>query len=176
LRNFLLTVISFLIAGTLLISAAAHAQDARLQGVFVNAAQPEQPIKKAVNEGAAQINFLLRPIARSRLKNTNPNITRVVIVRTGEDITIQLGASKPSTARPSGPAIKWSRDDEVFDLALAWEGTTLTQSFAAEDGKRFNRYTLSSDGNTLSLEITLTSDMLKKPVKYALAFAREVSR
>jgi hypothetical protein len=146
--------IAVLIIISALLISVAHAQDARLQGVFVNATQSEQPIKKAVDEGAAQINFLLRPIARSRLKKTNPNITRVAIARAGDDITIALGTSKPSTARPGGPTIKWS-------------------TFIAPDGKRVNRYTLSSDGNTLSLEIALTSDMLKKPVEYTLAFVRE---
>jgi len=167
------SIAELMIVTALLISTAAHAQDARLQGVFVNPTQSEQPIKRAVDEGAAQINFLLRPIARSRLKKTNPNITRVEIVRSGEEVTLHLGTSKPATARPGGTTVKWSRDDEEFDLALTWEGTTLAQAFTAPDGKRVNRYTLSPDGNTLSLEITLTSDMLKKPVKYTLTFKRE---
>lgn len=176
LRHFLLSSTAFILVSALLTSATLHAQDARLQGVFVNPTQSGRPIKKAVEEGAAQFSFLMRPIARSRLQKTNPNINRVEIVRSSEEFTITLGISKPSTARPDGPAIKWSRDDEVFDLALAWEGMTLAQSFTAPDGKRSNRYTLSPDGNSLSLEITLTSDMLKKPVKYTLSFIREETR
>lgn len=49
----------------------------------------------------------------------------------------------------------------------------LAQSFTAPDGKRVNRYTISLDGNALSLEITLTSEMLRRPLKYTLVFARE---
>jgi hypothetical protein len=154
-------------------SINAQAQDARLQGVFVNPTQSPQPIKTAIDSAAAEFNFLTRPIARSRLTKTNPNVTRVEILRTAEDITIKLGTSKPATARPGGAAVKWSRDDEEFDLALAWEGTTLAQSFSAPDGKRVNRYTLSSDGNTLLLDITITSAQLKKPMQYTLTFKRE---
>jgi hypothetical protein len=161
---------------TLVISTVSLADDTRLHGVFVNPTQSEQPIKVAIEEGAAQVNFLVRPIARSRLKKTNPNVTRVAISRSGDDITIQLGTSKPSTARPGGPTVKWSRDDEEFDLVLNWEGTTLGQSFAAPDGKRINRYTLSADGKTLSVDVTVISDRLKNPVKYSLVFTRETDR
>jgi len=157
----------------MLVSATTRAEDARLPGVFVNTAQSEQPIRTAIDTAAAEFNFLTRPIARSRVKKTNPSISRVDIARTGDDITIQLGSSKPSTTRPDSPAVKWSRDDQVFDLTLSWEDTTLTQSFVAPDGKRINRYRLSADGNTLSLEVTIISDQLKKPMRYTLTFARE---
>ena len=153
----------------------AGAQDARLQGVFVNPTQSDQPIKTAIDAAAKEFNFLLRPIARSRLTKTNPNITRVAIMRVDDDITIQVGTSKPATARANGPTTKWSRNDEEFDLAIAWEGKTLVQSFSAPDGKRYDRYTLSPDGNSLSLEVTITGQDLKKPVQYALAFKREPS-
>jgi hypothetical protein len=154
---------------------SAGAQDARLQGVFVNPTQSELPIKTAIDGAAKEFNFLLRPIARSRLNRTNPNITRVAITRIGDDITIQVGKSKPATARPNGTPVKWSRDNEEFDLALAWEGMTLMQSFSAPDGKRCDRYTLSPDGNSLALEVTITSEDLKKPMKYSLVFKRDAT-
>jgi hypothetical protein len=160
-----------------LLSIRVAAQDVRLQGVFANATQSNQPIKQAIDGAAAEFNFLTRPIARSRLTQTNPNVTRVEIVRVDDDITIQLGTRKPATARPGGAAVKWMRDDdEVFDLSLAWEGTTLVQSFSAPDGQRVNRYMLSSDGNTLTLDVTVMSERLKKPMKYTLTFIREATR
>jgi hypothetical protein len=161
--------------GCALIHLSAGAQDARLQGVFVNPTQSEQPIKTAIDGAAKEFNFLLRPIARSRLTKTNPNITRVAIMRIDDDITIQVGTSKPATARPNGTAVKWSRNNEQFDLALVWEGMILMQSFTAPDGKRCDRYALSRDGNSLALDVTITSDDLKQPMKYSLVFKREGS-
>lgn len=161
--------------GALFISVNVSAQEARLPGTYVNLNQSEEPIKAAVEAGASQFVFLVRPIARSRLKKTNPNITRAVITQSGEDLTITLGISKPSTGRPGGASTKWSRDDETFDVSLAWQGNALVQTFVAPDGRRINRYMLSPDGETLSLQITLSSDMLKQPVSYTLTFKRASS-
>ena len=39
----------------------------------------------------------------------------------------------------------------------------LEQGFDAEDGQRVNVYTLSPDGNTLTLDVTVTSPKLEQP-------------
>jgi hypothetical protein len=156
----------------LICNRAVQAQDANLAGVFTNPNQSEEPIKQAIESGASQFGFLARPIARSRLKKINPNITRVEIEDSGGAFTITLGQSKPSAARPGGPSVKWTKDDETYDVSLAWHGTTLVQTFVAPDGTRINRYTLSADGHSLAVQIAFSSRMLKRPVSYTLNFKR----
>lgn len=152
----------------------AVADDTRLLGAFVNRAPSEKIIAAAIDPAVADFNFIARPIARSRLKKSNPMIMRVAIAQSGADLVITLGTQKPTTATPGGPTVKWTRDDgEVLDVAFAWEGATLVQSFKAEDGIRYNRYALSPDGDTLTIDVLLTSDQLKKPVKYQLTLVRE---
>ena len=163
--------IVFLVSASLL-CAAAHTQEANLPGVFTNPNQSETPIKSAIEAGALQFGFLARPIARNRLKKINPNITRVAIDKSGDEFTITLGKSTPSAARPGGPAVKWTKDDETYDVSLAWQGSTLVQTFVAPDGTRVNRYRLAQDGQSLEVQISFSSRMLKAPISYTLTFAR----
>ena len=45
-------------------AAAQDAARARLQGTFVNEAQPAEPIRTAIDAAVAKMNFVTRPIAR----------------------------------------------------------------------------------------------------------------
>jgi hypothetical protein len=157
------------------VAGNARAEDTRLHGVFVNRAPSDKLIKEAIDRSVASFNFVARPVARSRLKKSNPVITRAEFGRTGSDVVVKLGAQKPSAAAPGGPTVKWTRDDgETLDVSFAWDGATLLQSFKAEDGMRYNRYTLSSDGNALTVDVLLTSDRLEIPVKYQMTLTREI--
>jgi hypothetical protein len=155
------------------VAFTADADDAALQGVFIGSADTPQRIDTAVDAGAKQFNFLIRPIVRSRLKKVNPAIRRIEIIHTGKEITIKNDASIPITAIPGSGATKWKRDDgEVFDLSMEWQGASLEVTFVAPDGKRVSRYTLS--GNTLALDVTLTSPELRDPIRYHLDFRRAI--
>lgn len=154
----------------------ATAEEPRLDGVFVNRSSSDEPIRAAIDEAAKEFNFITRPIARSRLKKTNPLVKRIEIHQTGGAISIRLDLSKPTVTEPGKTPIKWTRDDgEVFDVATKWEAGALLHSFVAPDGQRLNRYSISPDGSTLFLDVTLTSPQLKNPVKYRLAFGRSAT-
>jgi hypothetical protein len=51
-------------------------------------------------------------------------------------------------------------------------GNKLAQEFKAEDGQRKNEYSVSADGRTLTLEVTVTSPRLAQPVRYRLVYDR----
>jgi len=155
-------------------SANVMAEDLRLEGTFVNRAPNEKPILEAIDKAVAPFNFIARPVARSRLKKSNPMITRAEFARQGAEIVVKLGVQKPVVATPGGETVKWTRDDgEVLDVGFQWEQATLVQSFKAEDGMRYNRYTLSADNTSLTLDVTLTSPRLEKPMTYRLTLTRE---
>ena len=168
------TVIVLSLACLACVPGRADAEDARLHGIFVNRAPSDKLIKEAIDRSVASFNFVARPVARSRLKKSNPVIARAEFGRAGTDVVVKLGAQTPSAAAPGGPTVKWTRDDgEVLDVGYSWDGTTLVQSFKAEDGMRYNRYTLSPDGTMLTVDVMLTSDRLELPVKYQLTLTRE---
>jgi hypothetical protein len=167
-------VLLILIGAIYLAGSVANADDAALQGVFANPAQTDETIKPAIEVAVKDFNFISRPIARSRLKKANTVIKRVEVGRAGKAVTITLGTGNPTVTEPGAAPVKWKRNDgEVFDVSTEWQGATLVQSFVAEDGKRVNRYTLSPDGATLTMQVTISSEQLKAPVQYQLSFKRE---
>ena len=174
-----MTMLRFSAALALLlsISAVVSAQERTLTGTYRLAPDAQQVVDKAIDKAAAQFNFLIRPVARSRLKKTNPVHDRLVIEQTDRDISVTFDHDKPiRTVANDGP-IKWTRDDgEVFDLATQLRQGVLMHTFVASDGRRVNSYSLSPDGRTLTLQVTLTSEQLKSPVEYSLVYWREDER
>jgi len=151
----------------------ALAQNADLQGVFVNPTQSEAGIKAAIESATQEFSFVTRPIARSRLKKHSPAIKRVEITQ-GEAISIALGHTKPSRHVPGQPPVPWVRDDgEVFEVTMEWQGAALVQTFVSPEGRRTNRYSLSDGGKELSMEVTLTGPQLPRALRYTLTYRRE---
>lgn len=146
---------------------------ANLQGTFVNEAQSQDAIRTAVDAAVARMNFVTRPIARSRLKKTNAPHRRVEIVRTEQEISVAFDGNKPVRMPADGRTVKWTRDDgETFDVSATWSGDRLVQTFKAEDGQRTNTFNLGADAKALTVQVEVTSPQLPAPVRYSLSFAR----
>ena len=112
-------------------------------------------VRKAIEAGIAKMNFVARPIARSRLRKTNPLYERIVIAHDGAQISVRYDQGKPVVMPADGAAVKWTRDDgEVFDVSAKSGDAQLEQTFKAEDGQRVNEFSLAPDG-VLTLKVTL---------------------
>ena len=152
--------------------SAAHADTPSLQGTFVNEQQSVEPITTAIERAVAKMNFIKRPIARSRLKKTNEAHRRVEIALGASQISIAFDGRRPVQMPADGKTIRWTRDDgETFDVSAVWDGDRLVQTFKAEDGTRANTFSVTPEGK-LSLQVELTSPQLDTPVTYALTFDR----
>jgi hypothetical protein len=156
----------------LFVAAVAHADNPALQGTFGNEQQSAKTIETAIEASVAKMNFIKRPIARSRLKKTNEAHRRVAITIGGGEISVAFDGRKPVQMPADGSAIRWTREDgETFDVNAAWDGDRLVQTFKAEDGTRANAFSVSADGH-LTLQVTLTSPQLDQPLVYTLTFSR----
>jgi hypothetical protein len=157
---------------------SVSAQTATLEGTFTaSTSEGQQQIERAIETAVAKMNFVTRPIARGRLKKTNPAYQRIRIAQEGSQLSIQFDERAPLQMPADGRPVKWTREDgEVFDVNATREAGAMTQTFKAEDGERINRFSLSPDGNALTLEVTITSPRLPAPVKYSLEYQRQVDR
>jgi hypothetical protein len=155
------------------VAVAAHAaDDPSLQGTFVNEQQSAKTIEAAIEAAVAKMNFIKRPIARSRLKKTNEAHRRVEIGIGSGEISVAFDGRKPVQMPADGSTIRWTREDgETFDVNAKWDGGRLVQTFKAEDGTRANAFSVSADGH-LTLQVTLTSPQLDQPLVYTLTFSR----
>ncbi len=160
--------------GLLLAAAPAQAQNAPIQGTFTLIAERSDNVDQAINRATSRMNMITRPVARGRLKKTNVPYRRIAITPTSASISIATDGGAPIVTPADGKSIKWTREDgEVLDVSTAWDGNSLKQTFAAEDGQRVNLYTLSPDGDTLTMRVTVTSGRLPAPVTYQLVFTRD---
>lgn len=154
------------------VAAVAHADNPALQGTFVNEQQSAKTIETAIEATVAKMNFIKRPIARSRLKKTNEAHRRVEIGIGRDQISVAFDGHKPVQMPADGSTIRWAREDgETFDVNAAWDGDRLVQTFKAEDGTRANAFSVTADGR-LTMQVTLTSPQLDQPLVYALTFSR----
>lgn len=151
------------------------AQENTLEGAFVNDGQTIDVIDSAIDTAIAGMNFIKRPIARGRLKKTNPLYQRINISRTTDQISVRFDNGQPVLMPADGQSAKWTRaDGEVFDVSGNWQGSRLVQTFAAEDGRRVNTFNLGPDGK-LAMQVTLSSPQLPTAVSYTLIFRRSPS-
>jgi hypothetical protein len=150
-----------------------RAQASSLEGVYTSTEQGTEDIERAIDSAVETMNFIKRPIARSRLKKTNPAYQRVEISRSDSQIQVRFDDREPIAMPADGRLTKWTREDgEIFDVSAEWRGTELIQTFKAKDGARVNTFRLSGEGTELALEVEIKSEQLPKPVTYTLSFRR----
>ncbi len=163
--------------GLLVLASAATpavSQNPALTGSYTYVEAESDDIKAAIEQAVAKMNFITRPIARGRLTRTNEPYRTLTIQQSGSQVTIIRDEMAPIVAAPDGNPIKWTREDgEVLDLTTQWVDETLDQTFIADDGQRKNVFTLSPDGGTLEMHVTVTSPRLSAPLTYTLRFRRQ---
>lgn len=143
-------------------------------GSYVLVPDHGDDIDKAINEAVDGMNFVTRRVARGRLRRTNRPAARVSIVVDGDEISIQPDDRPPARATGNGPPVEWENGDgEVFEVSIGWEEQVLRQSFIAKDGQRVNAFTLSEDGQILTMQVTVSSPRLPNELTYRLIYERE---
>jgi hypothetical protein len=164
-----------LLAAAVLMAApvAVHAQAGTIAGTFALDRAASDNVDKAIAQAVKKMNFVTRPIARGRLQKTNQPYQQVTIATAGANTTVTIDKLAPRSAPSNGTPVDWTRaDGEKFKLSMTWENGGLVESFKAEDGQRVNSYTLSPDGSTLTMNVTITSPRLPKPLTYKLVFKK----
>ena len=149
------------------------AQAASFAGTYTLNARASDNVQSAINEAASHVMFLIRGIARSRMRATNPVYQRVTIGETASEFSIAFDQRAPVRTPSNGARTPWTREDgEKFQVMTAVEGGRLHQTFIADDGRRVNVFSLSPDGKTLTMETTVSSPKLPQPLHYRLVFDR----
>lgn len=166
--------VAWILAVMLLMLPAAWAEEGfGLQGTYVLLPEQSADIAAAIETAIANMNFIKRPIARSRLKKTNTAYQRIHLARAAADYEITYDNRQPIRMPASGTAVKWTREDgEVFDVSAVRQGQHLVQTYKAEDGTRVNTFRWDEGAQRLYLDVMVTSGQLPQPVKYTLAYRR----
>lgn len=141
-----------------------------LSGTYEYVPEKSASVSKAIDKAVEKMNFIKRPIARSRLTKTNTPYQRIRIEFGTSDAEITYDARKPIRMPLNGEPIKWTRDDgEIFDVSATVDGGKLLQTYKAQDGTRVNSFSKDSS-EALHLEVEVSSPQLPQPVRYLLVY------
>ncbi|HSU12729.1 hypothetical protein [Longimicrobium sp.] len=155
----------------LALPAAANAQESTMRGTWTINRAASDDVNRAIETAVSRMSFITRPIARGRLRRTNPVYSRVVVNYTPQQVSTVFDARHAIESPANGQPVKWTREDgEKFDLSTEWQQGRLVQTFRAEDGSRTNTYVVSPDGHTLTMHVVLRSPKLPQPLEYKMVF------
>ncbi len=161
--------------------SAVQAQQSQLRGTWTLNRQQSDDINAKINTAVARMNVVVRQIARPRLRSTNTAYPQLVLTPDATNIRVDM-QGRPSVSSPAnGQPVLWHRETgrtcaqmkgDCVRVSTEWENGRLEQSFQAEDGRRVNVYTVSADGATMTMNVTITSPRLPQPLSYRLVYNR----
>jgi hypothetical protein len=152
-----------------LLALPLAAQPAGPFGAWTLASAPD--LSQVIDAATAPMNFIARPIARSRLNQTNAVYRTIRIQPEPGGVSIQYDQRQPQHLRADGTSVPWTREDgEKFFISTRVDRDDLVQIYRARDGERTNVFHLDPASRTLTLKVTVTSPRLPRPLNYALTY------
>lgn len=131
-------------------------------------------IDRAIEQASEAFPWVLRPLARARLRETNPLFPTIIVQQDQTSLTCR---TPPVVARTtSGTGFIIGLDGERSDLSHELAGPSLTQVTSNASGRRRTRFEVSPDGDHLEVAVEVTSPHLRAPLKYLLRYRRAVHR
>ena len=127
----------------------------------------------AIEQATDSMSFITRPIARSRLKDKTKIRPTIGFSFGGGNITATASDVAPVVSPENGSPGSYKSGGDTLKVVQKISGGQLVQQFVAEDGGRTSVFSLSADGKTLNVHITVTSSKLPEPVKYNLTYQRK---
>jgi len=160
---------SLVLPGLAVLSFSAQAQS--LDGLWHRTKVDNIPA--AIEACTADMNFVIRPIARHKLTNVNPAYQKVALAISPQQVSVKLDDRNPILMPGNGSEAPWTREDgDKFQVAAHVAGNQLTQTFRNDEGARTNVFRMSPDGHTLILSVTVTSPKIPKALTYTITFGR----
>jgi hypothetical protein len=169
---------ALLFALALLLALPLHldAQVSPLRGTYMRDEAASDRMEEIVESGMSKLGSMYRvwPIctqAYGRFVSRRRFFACVQIIPAESSVTVQTDQWNLTT--PRNGRTEWERTpDDLIDVATKLQDGRLEQAFEAEDGKRVNVYTLSPDGDTLFMDVTVTSPKLDSPLTYRMVYRR----
>ena len=177
-RIALLAVLALFAALPAVVSAQ---QASQLRGTWTLNREQSDDLNARINTAVARMNVVVRQIARPRLRSTNTAYPRLVVSYDATNVRVDM-QGRPSVSSPAnGQPVLWQRETgrtcaqmrgDCVRVTTEWRDGALTQTFQAEDGRRVNVFTVSPDGGTMTMNVTVTSPRLPQPFTYKLVYNR----
>lgn len=160
--------------------AAAKADDLAIQRFagtygYVGGDAEIAALDRAIDGVVDQMSFLIRGIARRRLRAPNlPSKTVSIVLEKGQ-IRIDRPGQPAVSAPADGTPITWRHpsDGDVFQVSHGIDAQgTLYQRFEGERSVSRNRFVLSQDEERLTIHTTISAERLPAPLRFKMSYER----
>lgn len=132
-----------------------------------------EDIKEKVDDTVSSLNFVLRPFARRKLTEATKLCDELNFDFQGANLSVTCDERPVQTAPVNqGQGLYTNEEGNRYVLVHKVGQGQILQVFADENGTRQNRYTVSPDGMTIEMEVTINSKQLPEP----LVFTREFKK
>lgn len=138
---------------------------------FSGGAAQREAVAQAIDDVVADMNPLVRSIARERLARGNRVPDALLVQREGDVMWISFDDRKQGAALDGTTDTVEGSDGSKLRYRISVSESELRQSFEGDRGSRENRMRRKGDGQ-LVVDVEVRSEQLPKTLRYRLSFAR----
>lgn len=132
--------------------------------------QNKRNIASAIEQTVESVNFMLRGFARDKLTEGLTLRPKVVIDRSGDDVTVTYGHETYTTPASGKSVSRINPKGDRVKVSQKVVGAKVIQTVKSADGARYITFAL-VDESTLALKVKITTPRLDDPIKYKLKYA-----
>lgn len=154
--------------------AASTDQRSRFAGSwrYAGSGQQEDARRAAIEHAVEGMSAFTRPIARNRITASTQILGTYSFSFEPGKIVVRPQSRPEMVSGDKGEPADYVYNGKRSTLTQVLAGDRMTQVFVSDDGKRQNEFTLSKDGQGLTLKVTLSATKLSAPVVYSLSYKR----
>lgn len=140
-------------------------------GLYRFVPEESEPIEEEIDRAVSHMSFLVRGIARGRLRGANRPIEWIRIAYPGDTVWVSVRSDEPPIMSPRGGAVVDYRraDGEVVKVRTELAPGAIGQFFDSGDGDKRMVYRMRPDGR-LALEVEVLSEKLRDPFTYTWVY------
>jgi hypothetical protein len=125
----------------------------------------------AIEDLVAELNIVVRNMARDRLTETNPAFAKVSIARDGDQMSFTYDGRKGVCKLDGTVTEVEAIDGSTLQCRLSLKGDTLVQDLRGTRGGRVNTFSIRDSGK-LRMKVRIHSKLMPKDMHYTLTFSR----
>jgi hypothetical protein len=157
-----------------LVATATRLQaQAQLNGRYVYDARASDSLPAVIDRAVEGVGVLMRPMARQYLSRSLVAPEWLRITYEAPNVSIATNRTvTPINGPVNGAPVHIDRGSEVLEVSTTWANGRLERTISSEGMLRVNTYSLSPNGNTLTMTARMTSPQMDQPLTYRLVFQR----
>lgn len=153
-----------------------EAMSGRFDGVWrlaVSTGAARRTVDRSIDEAVNAMNFFIRGMARPMIRDNTPVNEEIELrFRAGQNIFVRFDSRVRYTSRLGRTARVRTHTRDPMRLTQRFRGEQLEQVFQADNGTRWNTYTILGNGQ-MRVDAVTNGDMMPRAMRFSLSYRRQ---